>query len=80
MGENITLVGGNGNGNGQTCNFANQIISLLKIAAVGEALVFARKAGADPAKVDEALMGGFAASRILEVHGKGMFKRTFAAC
>ena len=45
--------------------------------AVGEALVFASKAGADPAKVRQALMGGFAASRILEVHGERMIKRTF---
>jgi len=76
MGKNITLVGGNGDG--QTCKVANQIIVALNIAAVGEALVFASKAGADPAKVRQALMGGFAASRILEVHGERMIKRTFA--
>jgi len=75
MGRNITLVGGNGDG--QTCKVANQIIVALNIAAVGEALVFASKAGADPAKVRQALMGGFAASRILEVHGERMIKRTF---
>jgi 2-hydroxy-3-oxopropionate reductase len=75
MGKNITLVGGNGDG--QTCKVANQIIVALNIAAVGEALVFASKAGADPAKVRQALMGGFAASRILEVHGERMIKRTF---
>ena len=75
MGKNITLVGGNGDG--QTCKVANQIIVALNIAAVGEALLFASKAGADPAKVREALMGGFAASRILEVHGERMIKRTF---
>ena len=75
MGKNITLVGGNGDG--QTCKVANQMIVALKIAAVGEALLFASKAGADPAKVREALMGGFAASRILEVHGERMIKRTF---
>jgi 2-hydroxy-3-oxopropionate reductase len=75
MGKNITLVGGNGDG--QTTKVANQIIVALNIAAVGEALVFASKAGADPAKVREALMGGFAASRILEVHGDRMIKRTF---
>jgi 2-hydroxy-3-oxopropionate reductase len=75
MGKNITLVGGNGDG--QTCKVANQIIVALNIAAVGEALVFASKAGADPAKVRQALMGGFAASRILEVHGERMVKRTF---
>jgi len=76
MGKNITLVGGNGDG--QTTKVANQIIVALNIAAVGEALLFASKAGADPAKVRQALMGGFAASRILEVHGERMIKRTFA--
>ncbi|PQA76211.1 2-hydroxy-3-oxopropionate reductase [Rhodoferax sp. TS-BS-61-7] len=75
MGKNITLVGGNGDG--QTCKVANQIIVALNIAAVGEALLFASKAGADPAKVRQALMGGFASSRILEVHGERMVKRTF---
>ncbi len=75
MGKNITLVGGNGDG--QTTKVANQIIVALTIEAVGEALVFASKAGADPAKVRQALMGGFAASRILEVHGERMIKRTF---
>ena len=75
MGKNITLVGGNGDG--QTTKVANQIIVALNIAAVGEALLFASKAGADPAKVRQALMGGFAASRILEVHGERMIKRTF---
>jgi 2-hydroxy-3-oxopropionate reductase len=75
MGKNITLVGGNGDG--QTTKVANQIIVALNIAAVGEALVFASKAGADPAKVRQALMGGFASSRILEVHGERMVKRTF---
>ena len=74
MGKNITLVGGNGDG--QTTKVANQIIVALNIAAVGEALLFASKAGADPAKVRQALMGGFAASRILEVHGERMIKRT----
>jgi 2-hydroxy-3-oxopropionate reductase len=76
MGKNITLVGGNGDG--QTTKVANQIIVALNIAAVSEALVFASKAGADPAKVRAALMGGFASSRILEVHGERMIKRTFA--
>ena len=75
MGKNITLVGPNGDG--QTCKVANQMIVALNIAAVGEALLFASKAGADPAKVRQALMGGFAASRILEVHGERMIKRTF---
>jgi 2-hydroxy-3-oxopropionate reductase len=75
MGKNITLVGGNGDG--QTTKVANQIIVALTIEAVGEALLFASKAGADPAKVRQALMGGFANSRILEVHGERMVKRTF---
>ena len=75
MGKNITLVGGNGDG--QTTKVANQIIVALTIEAVGEALVLASKAGADPAKVRQALMGGFASSRILEVHGERMVKRTF---
>ncbi len=76
MGKNITLVGGNGDG--QITKVANQIIVALTIEAVGEALLLASKAGADPAKVRSALMGGFAASRILEVHGERMIKRTFA--
>jgi 2-hydroxy-3-oxopropionate reductase len=75
MGKNISRVGGIGDG--QICKVANQIIVALNIAAVGEALVFASKAGADPAKVREALMGGFASSRILEVHGERMIKRSF---
>ena len=75
MGQNITLVGKNGDG--QTCKVANQIIVALTIEAVSEALLFASKAGADPAKVREALMGGFASSKILEIHGERMIKRTF---
>ncbi|MGQ9365046.1 2-hydroxy-3-oxopropionate reductase [Azospirillum sp. ST 5-10] len=75
MGKNITLVGGNGDG--QTTKVANQIIVALNIEAVAEALLFASKAGADPAKVRQALMGGFANSRVLEVHGERMVKRTF---
>jgi 2-hydroxy-3-oxopropionate reductase len=75
VGQNITLVGGNGAG--QTCKVANQIIVALTIEAVGEALLFASKAGADPAKVRKALMGGFASSKILEIHGERMINRTF---
>lgn len=75
MGKNITLIGGNGDG--QTTKVANQIIVALNIQAVAEALLFASKAGADPSKVRQALMGGFASSRILEVHGERMIKRTF---
>lgn len=75
MGKNITLVGENGAG--QTCKVANQIVVALSIEAVSEALLFASKAGVDPARVRQALMGGFAASKILEVHGERMIKRTF---
>lgn len=76
MGRNITLVGAAGAG--QVTKVANQIIVALNIAAVSEALVFASKAGADPARVRQALMGGFASSRILEVHGERMIRRSFA--
>jgi 2-hydroxy-3-oxopropionate reductase len=75
MGKNITLVGANGDG--QTAKVANQIIVALNIEAVAEALLFAARAGADPARVRQALMGGFASSKILEVHGERMVKRTF---
>jgi 2-hydroxy-3-oxopropionate reductase len=75
MGKNVTHVGGSGDG--QTTKVANQIIVALTIEAVGEALLFASKAGADPALVRQALMGGFASSRILEVHGERMVKRNF---
>jgi len=75
MGKNVTLVGANGDG--QTAKVANQIIVALTIEAVGEALLFASKAGADPAKVRQALMGGFASSRILEWHGERMISRNF---
>jgi 2-hydroxy-3-oxopropionate reductase len=76
MGKNITLVGDAGAG--QVTKVANQIIVALNIEAVAEALLFASKAGVDPAKVRQALMGGFASSRILEVHGERMITRTFA--
>lgn len=75
MGKNMTLVGGVGDG--QTAKVANQIIVGLTIEAVSEALLFAKRAGADPAKVRSALMGGFAASRVLEVHGERMVRETF---
>ncbi|ULK96827.1 2-hydroxy-3-oxopropionate reductase [Bradyrhizobium sp. I71] len=75
MGKNVTHVGANGDG--QTTKVANQIIVALTIEAVSEALLFASKAGADPALVRKALMGGFASSRILEVHGERMVKRNF---
>lgn len=76
MGKSVTLVGEN-NGAGQTCKVANQIIVALNIEAVSEALVFVSKAGVDPRRVREALMGGFANSKILEVHGERMINRTF---
>jgi len=77
MGKNIVHVGEN-NGDGQTCKVANQIVVALTIEAVAEALLFASKAGADPRKVREALLGGFAQSRILEIHGQRMIERNFA--
>ena len=76
LGKNITHVGSE-NGTGQTCKVANQIIVALNIQAVAEALTFARRAGADPARVRQALMGGFASSRILEVHAERMINHTF---
>jgi 2-hydroxy-3-oxopropionate reductase len=76
MGKNITLVGGSGDG--QTCKVANQIVVALTINAVAEGLLFASKAGADPAKVRAALMGGLATSRILDILGDRMIKRNFA--
>jgi len=75
MGKNIVHIGDNGAG--QTCKVANQIVVALTIEAIGEALLFASKAGADPSKVRAALLGGFAQSRILELHGERMIKRTF---
>ncbi len=75
MARTLPFVGGNGDG--QTTKVANQIIVALNIEAVAEALLFASKMGADAGKVRHALMGGFAASRILEVHGERMVNRTF---
>ena len=75
MGQNVTLVGENGAG--QVCKIANQIIVALTIEAVGEALLFVSKAGVDPEKVRQALMGGFASSRVLEIHGERMINRRF---
>jgi 2-hydroxy-3-oxopropionate reductase len=75
LGKNVTHVGPNGAG--QTAKVANQIVVALTIEAVGEALLFAAKAGVDPAKVREALLGGFASSRVLEVHGQRMIERNF---
>ncbi len=75
MGQTVTRIGNPGTG--QICKVANQIVVALTLEAVAEALVFASKAGADPEKVRQALLGGFAASRILEVHGERMIKHTF---
>ncbi len=75
MGKNIVHIGNHGDG--QTCKVANQIVVALTIEAVSEALVFASKAGADPRKVRQALLGGFAQSRILDVHGERMITRSF---
>ncbi len=77
FGKNITLVGDIGSG--QICKISNQIIVALNIEAVAEALLFASKAGADPSKVRDALMGGFASSRVLEVHAEKMIQRQFKA-
>ncbi len=76
MGKNITLVGEN-NGAGQVCKVCNQIVVALNIEAVSEALVFASKAGVDPARVRQAITGGFATSRVLELHAERMIKRNF---
>jgi 2-hydroxy-3-oxopropionate reductase len=75
MGETITLVGANGAG--QTAKVANQIVVALTIEAVAEALLFASRAGVDPARVRAALMGGFAGSKIMEIHGERMITRAF---
>ncbi|MEV6283386.1 2-hydroxy-3-oxopropionate reductase [Kribbella sp. NPDC051770] len=75
LGKNITLIGPTGAG--QTAKVANQIVVGLTIEAVAEALLFAEKAGADPGVVREALMGGFAQSRVLELHGQRMVDQTF---
>ncbi|GGX84295.1 2-hydroxy-3-oxopropionate reductase [Litchfieldella qijiaojingensis] len=75
MGKTITHIGGHGDG--QTCKVANQIVVALTIEAVAEGLLFASKAGADVAKVRESLLGGLAQSKILDVHGERMIKRTF---
>ncbi len=75
MGRNITHVGGTGSG--QVAKACNQVVVALTIEAVSEALVFAKKNGADPTKIREAMMGGFAQSRVLELHGQRMIERNF---
>jgi len=76
MGKNITHVGKNGDG--QTCKIANQIMVALNIEGVAEALLFAAKAGADPVKICQALEGGFASSKVLDIHAKRMVDRDFS--
>jgi len=75
LGKSIVHVGGNGAG--QVAKACNQIVAAVTIEAVSEALTFARQCGVDPARVREALLGGFAGSRILEVHGKRMLDHDF---
>jgi len=75
MGKTITHIGDHGAG--QICKVANQIVVALTIQAAAEGLLFASKAGADVTKVREALLGGLAQSKILDVHGERMIKRTF---
>ncbi|TPW27369.1 2-hydroxy-3-oxopropionate reductase [Martelella alba] len=75
MGKNVTLVGDIGAG--QTAKVANQMIVAMNIEAVAEALLFAARAGVDPERVRQAISGGFASSKILELHGARMIKRTF---
>jgi len=75
MGKNIVHIGGNGAG--QVCKACNQVLVAQTIAGVGEALLLAASSGVDAAKVRDALLGGFAYSRILEVHGKRMLDDDF---
>jgi len=76
LGKQITHIGAVGAG--QVAKAANQVIVGLNIGAVAEALALVEAAGVDPAKVREALLGGFAGSRVLEVHGQRMIEGTFA--
>lgn len=75
LGKNIVHIGANGAG--QVTKACNQMVVALTIEAVGEALVLAQKSGVDPAKVREALLGGFAQSRVLEVHGQRALEHRF---
>jgi 2-hydroxy-3-oxopropionate reductase len=76
LGKNIVHVGAAGAG--QVTKACNQVVVALSVQAVAEALTLAKKSGVDPAKVREALLGGFAQSRVLEVHGKRMLEGDFA--
>lgn len=75
VGKTILHIGDSGAG--QITKAANQILTSIHVEAVAEALVFAAKAGVDPVKVRQALMGGSAYSRILETHGPKMIERRF---
>lgn len=75
LGKNVSFIGDHGAG--QVAKACNQIIVALTIEAVAEALIFAKKTGFDPERVRKALMGGYAQSRVLEVHGKRMTDRNF---
>lgn len=76
MGSRIIHVGEEA-GSGQICKVCNQVAIGGALAGVGEALALAMKAGVDPAKVREALLGGFAASKVLEVHGERLINKNF---
>jgi 2-hydroxy-3-oxopropionate reductase len=76
LGQNIVHVGGHGAG--QVAKACNQVLIAQTIAAVGEAFVLAKASGVDPAKVREALLGGFAGSRVLEAHGQRMLEGNYA--
>lgn len=76
IGKNVTLVGTCGAG--QVAKACNQLIVAANIEAVAEALVLAAAAGVDPSRVRQALLGGFASSRVLEIHGQRMLDGNFA--
>jgi 2-hydroxy-3-oxopropionate reductase len=75
MGKNIVLIGGNGAG--QVAKACNQIVAAVTLESVAEALTLARKNGVDAGKVREALLGGFAWSKVLEIHGRRIVERDF---
>lgn len=75
MGKSVVYIGESGTG--QVAKAANQILTGIGVLAVAEAIAFAKKNGADPSRVREALMGGFAGSKILENHGQRMLDRNF---
>jgi 2-hydroxy-3-oxopropionate reductase len=73
--ERVIYIGASGAG--QVCKLCNQMVLAGTIAAVGEAFTLARKAGVDPARVRQALLGGFAQSRVLDVHGERMLQGNY---